>query len=214
MKISKISVLLIIIAIIFVGVIAAASTGFDAFSFGQNANNILSEADGTVIATVDGAAIYESDLQLVALTAKSLSPQNAIDDQQILNDLIRKQVVYNQAEKLGLVVPYEQAKKSIITNYNLIKSLAESQDGGERADAQTALGVIEEYMRGFGLTEEQYIEMASKQMQKIMTYGACYNHFKEGLAKDIQADAFAVNEQYEKYIDDLLAKADIQYVNK
>jgi len=112
------------------------------------------------------------------------------------------------------VVPYEQAEKAIVGNYDLMKSLAESQDEQERADAQTALGVIEEYMRGFGLTEEQYIKMASKQMQKIMTYGSLYTNFKEGLAKDTQADAFAVNEQYEKYIDDLLLKADIQYVNQ
>jgi len=212
MKISKISVLIIIIAIVLVGGIAVASTGFDGFSFGQNANKILSEVDGTVIATVDGAAIYESDLQLVALTTKAFFPQQAVDDKQILNELIRKQVVYNQAEKLGLVVPYEQAKKAIVANYELIKAATESQDERERADAQTAFGLIEEYMRGFGLTEEQYIEMAGKQMQKIMTYGALYNNFKEGLAKDIQADAFAVNEQFEKHIDDLLLKADIQYV--
>lgn len=167
-----------------------------------------------VIATVAGAAIYESDLQLVALTTKAFFPQQAVDDEQILNELIRKQVIYNQAEKLGLVVPYEQAKKAIVANYELIKAATESQDGGERADAQTAFGLIEEYMRSFGLTEEQYIKMASKQMQKVMTYGAVYTNFKEGLAKDIQADDFAVNEQYEKYIDDLLSKADIQYVNK
>ena len=197
---------LIVTVVVLCGLLLAACGGQ-----GKTDN---AENKGSVIATVDGAAIYESDLQLVALTTKAFFPQQAVDDKQILNDLIRKQVIYNQAEKLGLVVPYEQAEKSIVDNYELIKAATESQDERERADAQTAFGLIEEYMRGFGLTEEQYIKMASKQMQKVMTYGAVYTNFKEGLAKDIQADDFAVNEQYEKYINDLLSKADIQYANK
>ena len=197
---------LIVAVVVLCGLLLAAC--------GEQGKTDNAENKGSVIATVDGAAIYERDLQLVALTTKAFFPQQAVDDKQIFNELIRKQVIYNQAEKLGLVVPYEQAKKAIVANYELIKAATESQDERERADAQTAFGLIEEYMRGFGLTEEQYIKMASKQMQKVMTYGAVYTNFKEGLAKDIQADDFAVNEQYEKYIDDLLSKADIQYVNK
>lgn len=197
---------LIVAVVVLCGLLLAAC--------GEQGKTDNAENKGSVIATVDGAAIYERDLQLVALTTKAFFPQQAVDDKQIFNELIRKQVIYNQAEKLGLVVPYEQAKKAIVANYELIKAATESQDERERADAQTAFGLIEEYMRGFGLTEEQYIKMASKQMQKVMTYGAVYTNFKEGLAKDIQADDFAVNEQYEKYINDLLSKADIQYANK
>ncbi len=197
---------LIVAVVVLCGLLLAAC--------GEQGKTDNAENKGSVIATVDGAAIYERDLQLVALTTKAFFPQQAVDDKQIFNELIRKQVIYNQAEKLGLVVPYEQAEKSIVANYELIKAATESQDERERADAQTAFGLIEEYMRGFGLTEEQYIKMASKQMQKVMTYGAVYTNFKEGLAKDIQADDFAVNEQYEKYINDLLSKADIQYANK
>jgi len=172
------------------------------FDAAKNAN----DNDKTIVAIVNGKKIYKETIDFLA-SGEDLSQKNSIsaigdsnsnsDKNSILQNQIRNIVVLSEAERLGLEASYEDAKKYTIENYELIKQI-----GGETYE------IIKDYIEEMNLTEEEYLEKCTQTNQKMITRGNLYEHF----IKDKTGTNEELLEQYEEYVNELIKKADIEYI--
>ncbi|MBE6728005.1 MAG: hypothetical protein E7562_05095 [Ruminococcaceae bacterium] len=162
-----------------------------------------------VIAVVDGVEIYKENIDFMLKLneiSKENSPQQTIDDdiqqsevvdqQQLLNKRIRSIVIYNEAKKLGLEADYDEAYQTAKGAYDIAK---------EANDENYAL--IVDYMERIKFSEEEYLELAAKTYQNIMTQSNLYNEFikdKSGTEDELKA-------LFEEYVERLIEQAEIEY---
>ena len=157
----------------------------------------------TVVATVEGEAIYQETID-AAVIAKEIEQENAgqtkaVDAKDVLKDQIRKTVIWQQAVKLGLEADYEDAKAEIEEAYHVVM-----EENGKNAD------FLKKYMKAMQFTEEEYLKAAAKVRQYSLTRGNLYLHVTE----DMRGTEEEKRSAYEKYVDDLIAKADIRISEK
>ena len=151
--------------------------------------------------------IYKETIDFLA-SGEDLSQKNSIsaigdtnsnsDKNSILQNQIRNIVVLSEAERLGLVASYEDAKKYTIENYELVKQI-----GGETYET------IKNYMEEIHLTEDEYLEKCTDSNRKMLTRGNLYKHF----IKDKNGTNEELLKQYEDYVNELIKKADIEYMD-
>lgn len=202
--------LLVISAVIITltGVTLAIDGWPDFFKIGQQRND-----RDDVVAYVDGEPIYKSSLEQYSLFRQETSPQY-ISDSENLDYLIREQVKYNKAVKLGLLVSYEETKRRRDEILETVMELTRSNDQSERDSAITALENRENYRKGTGCTEEEYVEKYEiPSYQREFTKQALFTYFKSTLAEYELTNGKDVMEKYNKYIDELVNQARIEYCN-
>lgn len=157
----------------------------------------------TVVATVEGEEIYQETID-AAVIAKEIELENAgqtgtVDAKDVLEEQIRKTVIWQQAVKLGLEAKYEDAKAEIEEAYHAVM-----EENGKNAE------FLRKYMETMQFTEEEYLKAAAKERQYALTRGNLYLHVTEGMKGTDEEKKAA----YENYVDDLVANADIQILTK
>lgn len=179
--------------------------------FFSAADNVQNSDNKTVIAIVEDSEIYQENIDMVKASetlsnkhAKEYAEKNGIDspqstprtDEEILNELIQNKVIYQQAEREGLLPDYKEAYSLAEENYNLII---------EADDENTEF--IKKYMETLGLDKDGYIEGSAQANFALMAQNNLYKKFiegKSGTAEELKA-------QFEEYVDTLVENADIQY---
>ena len=140
-----------------------------------------------VVATVNGKAIIESDLMIKKqflevgkVTAlqqiDEMRAENIIDDatreqyiadtnknyvynkDDVLNDLIRTEVMLQKAEELGIAATDEEALNEANNVIRMLKEAAQSDNSSDNADAIRNYKILTDYMTGFNMTEDEYIK--------------------------------------------------------
>lgn len=162
-----------------------------------------------IIAVVDGVEIYQENIDFMLKAneiSKENSPQQIIDDdiqqsevvdqQQLLNKRIRSIVIYNEAKKLGLEADYNEAYQTAKSAYDIAK---------EANDENYAL--IVDYMERIEFSEEEYLELAAKTYQNLMTQSNLYSEF----IKDKTGTEDELKTQFEEYVEQLIEQAEIEY---
>ena len=161
----------------------------------------------TVIAVVDGIEIYQETIDFYAKgeeiamknTAQNITEQSGsdtVDTNSILQKQIRDAVVLAEAKRQGLEVGEKEAREYTIENYEIVKEL-----GGETYQT------LSNYMSEMEWTEEEYIEKLILVNQNKLTRAQLYEKFAEGKTGSYND----IVSEYEKYVDDLIKKANIEY---
>ena len=155
------------------------------------------------MAIVDGEEIYQENIDAAIIgeeiTEKNTGKAESIDSKKVLEEQIRKVVIFHEAVKLGLKADYETAKAEIEESYRLVM-----EENGENA------AFLQKYMKELELTKAEYIEAAAKTRQNSMTRGNLYSHF----TKEMKGTEEEKKAAYEEYVDGLVEKADIQILSK
>lgn len=174
------------------------------FSFAKKAKN----EQKTVVAIVEGKVIYQETVDFFAIGEKianssspdsiSLQTNDEVDKSEILQKQIRNAVVLAEAERLGLTVSLKEAEKYTKENFELVK-----KENGQNWQ------FLLKYMEELDLSEKEYLRLASEAQRNTLTRAKLYEKFTEGKSGTYEE----LVTEYEKYVDELINKADIQYKN-
>lgn len=164
-----------------------------------------------VVAIIGDKKIYQENIEMVkaseALSNKQkeeYAQQNGLpvpkfsqrDEEEILEQLIRQNVIYQQAETDGILPSYADAYSMAEENYNII--IKQNNENTE---------FLKNYMRALNIHEKEYIKRSAESNRFLMAQNNLYKKFiegKSGTDEELKA-------QFEKYVDTLVEKADIQY---
>jgi hypothetical protein len=169
--------------------------------FGKQQAEILSNAGNDVIATLDGEKITKKGFDTYKFFVNS--DNKKLSDKEILDKIIDRQVIYNQALKEGISVTNEELENAIKSAQDLMKS----------NDQQYT--AFKEYVSGLNMTEEQYWESVIPTYQKAITCGKLKNELKEKFAKENKIEDKSeleakFRDYYDQYVKDKKSKAKVE----
>ena len=185
----------------------------------------------SVLATVDGQKIYESDFEgsLKAYRAAvSIQSQNANaasnikaqqnvkttesapkSDRQLLTSLIKVQVITDDCEKAGIRVSRGEAKAALEKNLETFQDLMQNGTDLEKKQARAAWNSYGTVAKKMGLTLDEYNEKYGVTATQIaLVESKHYQHFVSGLSqKDLTEDQ--IHSLYDQYVQGLIQKSDV-----
>ena len=118
--------------------------------------------------------------------------------------LIRNAVIEQEAERLKLTVPQEEARKVAAQQYQVLKDAASREDEANR-DARGYYQSLVDYCEARHLTEEQYIDESANAYRALMLRGKVKEAFLTGYQGDDPDGA------WDAHLSSLIAQADIEY---
>lgn len=184
----------------------------------------------TIVATVNGAPIYELSL-LAAKKSNEITYQNAMEqidtmditdeeqeryrsqfsiksDSELLDQLIQKEVIVQEANNLGIEVTDEEAADYARSTYQQLEELAESGD----AQNQNDYNFLNAYITTLGLTPEEYCQTVGIGPYKQAVY---QQRLQEAFFADYSGDASTDQQTlYQNYIQSLVDNADMVITEK
>ena len=200
------------------------------FLFGQNLKKYHTEK-GAVIATINGTAIYESQIkaekEALKLTKKGLREQyeneewpeevkkqmeidlNRSDktDDEILSDIILNEVLWQESCQKGFNISEEESFLEAKKEMETLKNLLNSKNADEQKSAERNYALLKEFMKGYGFSEDEYIkEILTPMTQKNKAYIKLYENFVNNLPETEKENADTL---FDKYTDELVNHAKI-----
>ena len=207
---SKIDVLCLIIAFIVVSASVIKILPVDFFGFGGGAQAVSNSSD-TVIATVDGVDIYSSDLSVLRYQSQYIDNLD-LNDRELLSEIVKDQVLYNEANRLSLLTTDEDAQSALEKNYSDLDMRINGTDRIESEKATERLDAILKTAEAIEMTLEEYkAEIEIPLIKKQMTIAALHDYYLDSLSEPVKADNDLAEGQYKIYLKNLLAKAVIEY---
>ena len=123
---------------------------------------------------------------------------------EVLEKLIRNAVIEQEAERLKLTVPQEEARKIAAQQYQVLKDAASREDEVNK-DARGYYQSLVDYREARHLTEKQYINESANVYRALMLRGKV----KEAFLTDYQGDD--PDGAWDAHLSSLIAQADIAY---
>lgn len=160
--------------------------------------------DKTLVAIVNGEKIYQYQID-IQNAAQELSKKNIVaaggdeklaiikTEDEIIENLIRQTVVFQEAKNQKLTAKYSEAKKYQEEQISMIMSANDEQSR-----------FLEQYLQEMSWSEKEFIEHAATQWQREMTKSNLKNKFFE-------KNSSATEQDYEEYVDRLVEAAEIEY---
>lgn len=201
-KKSIVTISLILVLIVSLIIVYAVDENTNMSLVGKRLKEIRSKED-KVIVIVDGEEITQNEFDVQSIS-RELGNANKTD-KEILDSLIEKQVVYNEAVRKGITISEDRIDEIIKLNQQSIKQNPEYY--------KQLKGIID----GLGITEEQYWKDARPIYNKILVMGEYKNNYlkskfmEENKNKDITNFSEEYKEYYKKHIESLKAEAKIEY---
>jgi hypothetical protein len=178
----------------------------------------IPDADRTAV-TVNGEKITIGQIQTQVLTnqfgiesykldcaAKNETPDPEIitgmtrTEQEITDQLIRNLVIRQEAERLKLTASRKEGKQRAEAALAEVQRLAAAGD----AEAKESLARMADEMLSKGKTMAQWADTMAESYQNNITAGNLEAHYKKNTTDTIL--------DYESYVQNLIAKADIRYM--
>lgn len=176
------------------------------FSMGQEIKMIseIPGIDDTAI-LVNGNVITRKDIEKERIESKYSDSESF---EMRINSLVREEVVIAEAVRLGI----QPTQETIDMYVEQTKQVIDAE-----TDTST---IIQAYINGMGITQEEYIEMAKKEKykeeQRIMLWDMVRPEeaikSKVGSEKEVSTGEID-KKYYEKYVDELMEKADIEILD-
>lgn len=210
--------LIIGICVVLVVVVSLGVAGMDYFN--QSADDFLDTASPfkstenlTVIATVGDEKIYQETIDFLMegykfsqknFTQNKTSSEIAIQsetlptEKEIIREQVKKLVILQDAEKLGLKADYEESYQCAKDNYDLAKKVNDEN-----------YKLIESYIKKLNLTETEYLDLIAQSYQNSFTRA---NHYKKFIEDKTGTDE-ELKSQYDNYVNELIENADIIYID-
>ncbi|MEG1500788.1 MAG: hypothetical protein RR396_02425, partial [Clostridiales bacterium] len=144
----------------------------------------------------------------------NVTTQIKMSDQDIIDKLVEKQVLLNEAERLGIAATYQEVKKEADYVYQQLNVGTKSDNEEEKANAKEVLGYMEDFAKGLGVSLEEYkVQYDIPKRQQQMSIAAVYEHYIVNLPQTTKANNDLTQEAYQQYVDQLIKEADIEYFN-
>ena len=118
---------------------------------------ILDNAGNNVVAIINGEKITKKGFDSYKLFVNS--GENKLTDSQILDTILERKMIYDNAVQGGIVATNEEIANAIKTAQNVTK------ENSERYEA------FKDYLNGLNMTEDQYWESVKP---RITSYNVCY----------------------------------------
>ncbi len=155
-----------------------------------------------IVARIDGEPVAKKVFDSYKLSLNS-GVESKLSDEQILDKIIDRQVVCNQAVKEGMTVSEAEVDSGV-------KAARETME----ADRET-YAAFREYVKGLGLTEEAYWESVRPVYNKALTCGKYKKALKAKFREDNKEKAIHdLNAEFTKFYDEkvkaLVEKAKVE----
>lgn len=187
----------------------------------------LNQAEKKIALTVNGKPIYRNEIESTLLNnqvrvAEGLEQLESADipeekkqemrsslvvktEQEVIEKLIEQRVQQQEAERRGITVDVDAIYEQMLADYRLIQQSAESGD----AQSKKNLSEQDAFIEGMGYdSPEEYFRYAAETSQSS-------NKVAE-LRRQVIAEMEGVQDTdaaYQAFVDDLVAKAEIVYVD-
>ena len=122
----------------------------------------------------------------------------------MINNLIRQRVIFKEADRLNLTINHDEAKKQIIDIMNQAEQLTQSENEAERTSAEQTLSLINSYIDGLDITQDEYFDLAAEEQRRIDASIALQAYFKDTLAPETADDPVLFEEAWNNYVDELV----------
>ena len=193
--------ILTLVIILFCGIVYATQGDNLAMIFGKQQAEILANAGDSIVATIDGEKITKKGFDSYKLFVNS--GETKLSDSQILDKILERKVIYDEAVKDGIVATDEEIANAIKTAQSVI---SESND---------QYISFKDYISGLNMTEDQYWESVKPAYKKFVTCGKFKNALKVKYSNDNKiADKTELNNKfrdfYYQYVGDLKSKAKVE----
>lgn len=159
-----------------------------------NAADIMS-VDNMEPALAQEFALIKANL---AATGKTMT------DAEIIDTLKRRQTIFAEAERLDISVSLDEARQYLEDMFTLINDNLDSESEAERTSAGQTMALMQQYMDGLDMTQQEYIELAAPLVQKILSGNALLQYFRSTLDEETAADKDKLTELYNEYVDGLM----------
>ncbi|MBQ3180217.1 MAG: hypothetical protein IJB55_02570 [Firmicutes bacterium] len=148
---------------------------------------------------------YSVSEQEVALMKANLAATGkTMTDAEIIDTLKRRQTIFAEAERLGISVSLDEARQYLEDMFTLINDNLDSESEAERTSAGQTMALMQQYMDGLDMTQQEYIELAAPLVQKILSGNALLQYFRSTLDEETAADKDKLTELYNEYVDGLM----------
>lgn len=171
------------------------------FNLGQLISSEVKDNNDQVIMVVNGDPVTKKDYVIQKILLQTTNQK--ITDEIVKNKIIETHVLYQEAQRQGLEPSKNEAKEFALMQ----KDLLLSEPKPENAD------LILEYIKGQGLTVDEYFDANVEGYQKGLALANLRNAIYQEIDKEMGAEATieAKNEAFTSLTSDLIAKANVEY---
>lgn len=155
-----------------------------------------------IVARIDGEPVTKKVFDSYKLSLNS-GVESKLSDEQILDKIVDRQVVYNQAVKEGMTASESEVDSAVKAAQEAIKSESKQYEA------------FKDYISGLNLTEEAYWESVRPAYKKALTCGNYKKALKAKFNEDNKEKAVSdLNAEFSKYYDEkvkaLVEKAKVE----
>ncbi|HEX2925492.1 MAG TPA: SurA N-terminal domain-containing protein [Ruminiclostridium sp.] len=205
---SKKSLVIIIISIAVIAVYIAGyatNSGFEARFFGTK-EQVSSQKKEDIVATIDGEKITQNGFDSYK-NGLNTGRQTKLTDKQVLDKIIERQVIYDEAVKEGFSVTDEEVDKEINTSRDALTRNPEEYKS------------MKAYIISLNMTEDEYWKIQKPVYKKGLIIGKYKTAEKQKYMKDVMSKATSevdknfdeyFNKYFNKKVKELISKAKIQ----
>jgi hypothetical protein len=231
-------IVITIVVVIFIAFLAI-NTGFaeDIWSYiGKQAASIRGQKSDVTIATVGNTRITQKDLDLAMLMrektyelqSKEIKEsilkdpsikeelQNVMPEQptkeKVLNSLIEKEILYQEAVKRNCDVSLNEAKKYLEDNKKTYDDILSGEltvvDKNAAVEAYTNM---EDFAKGMGMSVEEYMEYLAPTVQKELSIAKLQQSILQSASIDIRNNPQKAEEYFNKQKEEIKKNYDVKY---
>lgn len=152
--------------------------------------------------------ITQQDIDMLRLKNELLGL--ADDEQQMLDELVRRRVIFCEAASLDLVMSHADAKQINLDVMAHAEQVLQDGDETERVAAQQMVDYINTYIEQLGVTEAEYWDLAAEDYRRTAAEAALQEHFNAAQSEKVAADPELLAAAWEEYVDALVAAAKVE----
>lgn len=185
----------------------------------------------SILADVDSQKIYESDFRanlkayraaaaiqsgnvaklsgVQARQKTALAESAPKSDRELLQSMIKVQVITEDCAKAGIRVSRDEAKAALQKNLKTFQDLMQNGDDLEKKQAREAWDAYGAVARAMGITLDEYnADYGITATQTLMIESRHYQHFVSGLSrKDLTQEQ--IHSLYDQYVQGLIQKSSV-----
>jgi len=204
MKKIKIYLIMIVVLVTLMGVITSASNSNkskESKNLGESHKVLMEEKksiskddDSKMIAKVNKVKIYSFELE-AAIQSNDLSERELSDDE-VLDKLIKYEVLRQKTEELGIVVTEEEIKSEI-------EDIREAM-----INDPVIIEIMDPYLEGLGMTIEEYVEYSKESLM----VNRAIDIMKDSILKDIPEEDRDI--EWDSYVNECISSSKIKKYNQ
>lgn len=165
------------------------------------------KADETAPVNSYEIVITQQDIDMLRLKKELLGLPD--DEQKMIDELVRRRVIFCEAESLDLVMSHEVSKQVNLDVMAHAEQVLQDGDEAEREAAQQMVDHINTYIEKLGVTEAEYWDLAAEDYRRTAAEAALQEHFNAAQSEKVAADPELLAAAWEEYVDALVAAAKV-----